>query len=324
MKQSLCPPAMHLPNVIPSVKQSHNYLITFLNPATLSRIFALLLLCNLFASCKKEEQVQVRELDEVADAKLIQSISQSGDDGIPFPDGSMAISLPDGRIKIVLPTGYKFLMIDPETSLVIEDDGEGGEEEAGVTCSCTSGSGCSPVKFKRKYYCVLGETCTTCTKSTTRMSGARVLIAGIYKPDDGITVLSKIKQDGLKGELTSVKKDLVGNATTALFQLKGVQQELRELYTFIYGKQIPGFILNNTDKIPAGYKYVAINIYGNEAAIPVPTSQIGDTEYIVDDGEGGGATCKCNDATPTGCKKDSFFGAVFCDAKDCRSCSLND
>jgi hypothetical protein len=264
----------------------------------------------------------VRELDEIADAKLILSITQSGDIGIPFPDGSIAMTLPDGRIKIVLPEGYKFLMVDRETSELIEDDGE--EEEAGVTCSCTSGTGCTPVKYKKKYYCVMGESCTTCTKSTTRISGEAVVIAGVYKQNSGITILSRTKANGLKGELTSQKTDLVGNANSALFKIKSVKQELQDLYTFIYGGEIPAFILSNSDNIPEGYKYIAINIYGNEAAIPVPISQIGDSEYVVDEGEGGAVTCKCNDTTPTGCKKDSFLGAVFCDAGGCRSCSLND
>lgn len=286
------------------------------------RLLAILLSFTLLYSCKKEDHIQVRELDEVADAKLIQSIIQSGDNGIPFPDGSAAVTMPDGRVKIVLPKGYKFLMVDPENFVLVEDDGEEGEEEAGVTCTCSSGTGCSPVKFRKKYYCVLGDNCTTCSKSTTRISGQPVIIAGIYNSNSGITILSKTKSEGLKGELTSVKNELLGNASKALFQVKGVKQELMDLYTFIYGKEIPSFILSNSDKIPEGYKYVAINIYGNEAAIPVPTSQIGESEYIV--GDGGAASCKCNDTTPTGCKKETMLGAVFCDAGGCRSCSLND
>lgn len=290
---------------------------------TLTRFFSLLLLLGLLYSCKKQDRVQIRELNEVADAKLIQSIEQSGEDGIPFPDGSTAVSLPDGRIKIILPEGYKFLLLNPETLELVEGTDE-GEEEAGITCTCTSGTGCSPVKYKRKYYCVMGETCATCTKSTTRVSGEPVILAGVYNTNSGITVLSKTKAEGLKGELTSLKSELLGNASSALFKVKGVRQELLDLYTFIYGKDIPDFILNNSGKIPAGYQYIAISIYGNEAAIPVPLAQITESEYVVSNPEDGGATCKCNDTTPKGCKKDSFLGAVFCDAGGCRSCTLND
>ena len=284
-------------------------------------ILSLVFFLGLFTSCKKEQQIQVRELDEIADAKIIQSIQQTGDDGIPFPDGSVAVKLTDGRTKIVLPEGYRFLMVDPETAMLIDD---GGEEEVGVTCTCTNSTGCSPVKYKSKYYCVMGENCSTCTKSTSSISGESVEIAGVYKENDGITVLSKTPETGLKAELTSTKNELVGNATSALFQIPRVKQDLLDLYKFIYGKEIPSFILNNEKQIPKGYKYVAINVYGNEAAIPVPTSQVDESEYVVDDGEDGATTCKCNDTRPTGCKKSSFLGAVFCDAGGCHSCSLND
>lgn len=284
-------------------------------------ILSLVLVLGFFTSCKKEQQLQVRELDEIADAKIIQSIKQTGDKGIPFPDGSIAVKLSDGRTKIVLPEGYSFLMVDPETAELIDD---GGEEEAGVTCTCNTGTGCSPVKYKGKYYCVMGENCSVCTKSTSRISGETVKIAGVYRKNSGITVLSKTPETGLKAELTSTKKDIIGNASSALFQIPNVKQELLDLYKFIYGKEIPSFILNNEQQIPKGYKYIAINIYGNEAAIPVPASQVDESEYVVDDGEDGAITCKCNDSKPTGCKKDSFLGAVFCDAGSCRSCSLND
>lgn len=283
-------------------------------------ILSLVFLLGLFASCKKEQQVQVRELDNVADAKTIQSIKQSGDNGIPFPVGSIAVKLSDGRTKIVLPKGYKFLMVNPKTDVLVDDDGEA----AGVTCTCTSGTGCSPVKYKGKYYCVMGENCSVCDKTTSSESGETVEIVGVYKVNSGITVLSKSFETGLKAELTSMKSSLVGNVSAALFQIPIVKQELLDLYKFIYGEKIPSFILTNEGRIPQGYKYIAISVYGNEAAIPVPASQVDETVYVIDEGKDGAAACKCNDAKPTGCKKSSFLGAVFCDAGSCTSCSLND
>jgi hypothetical protein len=278
-----------------------------------------------FLSCAKQSLVEVKELDPASDAALIAGIEKGNDPGIPFPDGARVYhEAGKDKMRIVLPEGYAWLMTDIITDEWLEPADEGaGDDAAGVTCNCTSGSGCSPVKFKKKYYCVLGDGCNVCTRTTTRASGEPVKIAGIYNTSLGITLLTRTAAEGLKAAVTSTRETIVGNAAPALFRVKGVKETLMQLYHFIYEDNIPDFIISNTGRIPPGYVYAAINIYGNLAAIPIPQA-MADRDFYLADADGGSATCRCNDANPGGCKKDSFLGAVFCDAGNCKSCSLLD
>jgi hypothetical protein len=273
-------------------------------------------------ACSKKEEITLKELDPVTDAALIAGIEQSAEPGIPFPEGSRAFYDGKDKTRIVLPEGYYFAMRSTTDEFLEPADGDG---EAGVTCTCTSGSGCSPVKAKGKYYCVLGESCNSCDKKTSRISGDAVQIVGVYNPSLGITLLTRNKNeaDGLKAAFMSTANDLLGNAYPTLFRIKGVKEELQQLYNFIYGTAIPAFITENSAVLPPGYRYAAISIYGNLAAIPIPES-MAERDFYLLDGDGGTA-CRCNDVPAAGgCKKNSLLGAVFCDAGNCKSCSLLD
>jgi hypothetical protein len=273
----------------------------------------------LLAGCQKERNLAIKELNPEKDARLIAGILQSSEDGIPFPEGTKVLELESGDTKLILPDGYHFIMTDLATGELV-DPGE--DEEAGVTCTCTKGSGCSPVKFRKKYYCVMEDGCSSCDKSTTSATGAKVKISGIYNEEEGISILVKTAAAGLKKELTSTIDQTTGNAGTALFKIPGIKEELLQLYNFIYEDNIPAFITANEKTIPKGYGYIAVSIRGNIAAIPVPEDMIAENYYRVDDE--GKPSCKCNDANPVGCEKDSYFGATFCEAKGCKSCSLLD
>lgn len=269
-------------------------------------------------SCQKEELVDVRELDPKLDARFISLIEEMGN-GIPFPDGSTATRLPDGSMKLTLPEGFRYLFSDSKTNMLIEEGGG----ELGVTCTCTSGTGCSPVKFKNKYYCIVEDDCKVCVKSASLLNGNSVNIRGIYKPEAGITMISTKKQNGFFGLFTSLKSDVIGTPTPTFFELPEVKKQVFELYHFIYGKEIPPFILNNVETLPKGYVYIAINIMGNEAALPFPTEKLGSGEYIIAT-DGGDVSCKCNDTKPSGCSLNSVWGVKYCSAGSCHSCSLID
>ncbi len=273
----------------------------------------------LLAGCQKEKNLAVKELNPEKDAKLIAGILQSSEDGIPFPEGTKVLVQESGYTKLILPPGYHFIMTELSTGELVDP---GDDEEAGVTCACTKGSGCTPVKFRKKYYCVMDDGCSSCDKSTTSATGAKVSISGIYHEEEGISILVKNAASGLKKELTSTIDQTLGNASRPLFKAPLIKEGLLQLYNFIYDNNIPSFIAANEKTIPEGYGYIAVNIYGNIAAVPVPEHMIEQNYYRVD--EDGKPSCKCNDANPVGCEKDSYFGAVFCEAKGCKSCSLLD
>lgn len=270
----------------------------------------------LFFSCKKEERLTVRELDEVQDQKLIQFILESGDEGIPFPDGAEAYETSEHQVIIKLPKGLKFAMADPRTNFIIDD---GGDESAGVTCTCSSGTGCSPVKFRKKYYCVMADGCSVCSKTVTASNKTPVNIIGLLNEERPVTFAVKTKVEGLEGEFTSPLSMSIGSPGNTLFEAKQTRKDLTDLYKLIYDDSVPDFIANNTGQLPPGYSYVAVNLYGYLVGIPIPNSNVKPYHVVF-----AGETCKCNDAGGSGCTKKSYLGAVYCEAGNCKSCSLKD
>lgn len=269
-----------------------------------------------FQSCETSNVIDVRELDPNSDKAIIAAIAASGEKGIPFPEGSTVEIKEKGVFELKLPKGKKFIFTDPITGNYIDDG-----DAATVTCKCTTGSGCSPVKVRGSYYCVMGDKCSSCDK-TVSLRGRNVLIDGIIDIDKNITLLTRnADEKGFRKDFTSTKNEAGSCATKGVLLSPVVQQSLKEFYNLIYEGEVPSFILSNSENIPKEYKYVVIDLFGNTAAIPFPVDKIDTSMYLID---GGSESCKCNDAKPKGCKKESLMGAVYCDAGSCVSCSLID
>ena len=275
-----------------------------------------------FLSCDKESnEIIVEELDPSNDvqASILEIIDQTGDKGIPFPEGAKAFDNGDGSVTIKLFEGYKFVLLEEGTSKMLPP-----VEEVGVTCTCNKGSGgCSPVKAKGSYYCVMNDNCSNCTKSTSSANRA-VKIIGVYNPEMAISFISKTNDvKGLKSALYTQQEAVYGNFFPELLELEEVKSSLLELYNAIYSDNIPEFVLNNSNKIPKGYSYVKVNIYGNEAVIPVPNEYVDENmSALPPEEEVGGVSCKCNKGK--GCKLDSMLGVKYCNAGNCTSCTLKD
>ena len=193
-----------------------------------------------------------------------------------------------------------------------------------MTCNCTSGTDCSPVERSGKYYCVMGPTCNLCSKKTTS-NGKEVKITGIYSQSFGISFISS-SPEGENGTVSSLafskKNELLGNATSSLFAIPDVQDEILNVYNFIYNNNIPAFITHNSNIIPAGYKFVEVSIYGNLALLTVPAAMVDNRFVSYETTTGaGGHSCSCLSGT-SGCIKNSLFGAKFCEAGNCKTCKL--
>lgn len=270
----------------------------------------------LLSGCRKESDLIVRELNPDLDAKIIAGIVQSPEKGIPFPEGTKAMLTESGMVQLILPKGYHYIVTKAGS-----DDPQilNTEEALGVTCNCTKGNNCTPVKYKGKYYCVMGDGCSSCDKSAT-IDEIEVDVKGLYNENADITLLVKKQAQGLAAMGTSTLAETIGGANAALFKQPFVKEGLFKLYNFIYEDNIPSFIVNNEKNVPAGYRMVAVNIYGNIAGIPIPSNMMKDNFLELD----AKTVCQCNDTSPVGCEKDSFFGAVYCEAKGCKSCSLLD
>lgn len=271
----------------------------------------------LLTGCRKDNTLVVKELNPEFDAKIIAGILQSPEKGIPFPEGTQATLTESGMVQLVLPEGYHYIVTRPGSDelQILNSD-----EALGVTCNCTKGNNCTPVKYKNKYYCVMGDGCSSCDKATT-LDEVDVDVEGLYNENIDITLLVKKQERGLAAAGTSTLAETIGQANAALFKQSFVKEGLFKLYNFIYEGKIPSFITNNEPTIPQGYRMVAVNVYGNVAAIPIPVNMAKEDSFIEVDAK---ASCKCNDASPTGCTRGSFFGAVYCEAGSCKSCSLID
>jgi hypothetical protein len=286
---------------------------------TILKTLALLLVLG---GCRKENALSVKELDPVKDAKLIAGIEQSPQQGIPFPEGTKAIAGENGTVQFMLPEGFHYII---KKAGAADVEVLRSEDALSVTCNCTKGNGCTPLRYKGKYYCVMEGGCSSCDKVAT-LDEVEVEVMGIYNENADITLLSQKPRSGLAAIGTSAPSEIIGSANRALFSIPSVKEGLLKLYDFIYEGNIPSFILRNEPQLPKGYRMVAVSVYGNIAAIPIPENMLKtndtDSYMIVDDG--GKTTCRCNDASPTGCEKDSFLGAVFCNSQGCKSCSLLD
>ena len=265
----------------------------------------------LLCSCSRNEEINVKELTDQA---KIAKIQQSGIKGIPFPLDSKAVDTEvHDVIKISLPEDVFFVVKDSKGEVY-------RLPEAGVRCTCTQGTGCSPVKYDGDYYCVMNENCSVCSMKTTRIGSNEVIeIIGLMDERKPVKLFANVS-----GKFTTnVSKHQYG-ISEDFFKCKEVRNEIANLYKVIYGENIPDFIKNNSFNIPTNYTYTKVDFFGNEILVPIPktSSIINDLNLkIVDPGDRGGVSCKCYKGS--GCVLKSMLGTKYCDAENCSDCALN-
>jgi len=273
---------------------------------------------SFFTSCTNDDrEIKVETLDANKDAKRIADIINSGTKGIPFPEGSKVFKNSEDKFEIHLPEDVFFIMSELDSNGNVNHRRTLEISDVSVTCLCTKGSGCSPVKAQGEYYCVMNSGCTTCTMSTARVgTNQNIKILGIIDYNMGVSFVSETKS-----LLTSSKSKIISKSISEQFLNKTeVKKALLEFYSVIYDKNIPSFITENKNP-PTGYSFSKVNLFGNEIMVPVKSNsfsrELGITE--IDDTA---FTCSCSSGS--GCVKKSFMGAKYCDAGSCKKCTLND
>ncbi|WP_396178242.1 hypothetical protein [Flavobacterium sp.] len=274
----------------------------------------------LFISCSNDEtEVAVETLNAQKDANKIAEILNSGAQGIPFPEGSKVFKISEDEFEIRLPEDVFFLVSVLESnnnksniSLEIAD--------ISVTCTCSKGKGCSPVKVKGEYYCVMNRGCSTCSMSvSTTGKKQNITILGIIDYSAGVSFISEVKSP-----LTSPQDKIISKTSSEQFLNKPeVKKALLEFYSVIYDNKIPNFILENQDA-PQGYSYSKVNLFGNEIMIPVKSNSISKSLRIASIEEASAVSCTCAKGKGSGCVKKSFMGAKYCDAGSCTVCTLSE
>lgn len=280
----------------------------------LKKLISIIVLPFLLWNCEGEEII-VNELNSVEHTAIIQHIISNNIKGIPFPKNSKLLRLDNEQSKIVLPEDVYFVV------KYINGKKVGDVElitEMSVRCTCTQGTGCSPVSYDGNYYCVMNEGCNTCKMRVSDSDNEEIEIAGIMDERSPVKFISNVKSKFTTQEKLNLKYHL----NEDFFKNKEIKKQLNNLYKVIYGKNIPDFITYNSTILPKNYSYTKVDFYGNKIFVPIPTQLSIEEEYIeiIDDGK---VTCKCNRGV-AGCKLKSFLGAKYCDAGSCSDCTLND
>lgn len=280
---------------------------------TISLIFIIFfgLLLN---SCSRNEEINVIELTDQAQ---IDNLQNSGVRGIPFPKNSKAIKVKDGVTDIILPDDVFFI------AKITSGENSGqviNTSVARVTCSCTKGSGCSPVVNNGNYYCVMNSGCSACSMTTsTNKNNEAFQIVGIIDTRNPVKFIAK------KESRFTVKESDIHTTyfiSEDFFKNDYVKNEINNFYKFIYGENIPDFIKTNSNKIPDGYGYIKANFFGNEIMFPIEKKNAYIDGIALDFTLANKVSCSCSKGS--GCKLGSILGTKYCEAGGCTVCTLID
>lgn len=277
--------------------------------------FKMILFCSFtFASiisCKDKslqpEKLTYHQLNLMIEEGKISSIR--------LPENAVIEKNGDMAYTVTLPTNFKFVF---ET-----EQGLAFDPISTITCTCSEGSGCSPVRAFGRVACVMQPSCRTCLLTGGRhghSKGSKLL--GIVHTDGyfGFITTRKIdKNDFLDGLFLVEEKDVLGQAQEWVFELEESKNALMDMYSLIYDGKIPDFILQNTE-IPSDHVYVKASMMGNAFAMPIPKEMVLDGMQVMDP-IAGENICKCLSGQ-SGCKKTSRMGAIICLAGDCVSCQM--
>lgn len=215
---------------------------------------------------------------------------------IPFPVGTV-FNLTVDELQFDLPEPFYILGIDAEGNFHRSIAGGGGS----VTCTCTKGSGCDPIKSGNDYGCLMKDGCSSCDKSTSSISGLNVDLIEfvIINPEFNISV-DEFSQ--LNGHFLLPRNFIESNEVSDL---------LSELNT------------NMSQTSTTEKKVAFLNAYGYIVPLEIPVDMDNTSiSFRSIGGDGTGVTCSCNIAGKS-CPKESKFGVVWCNSDNCTSCTMN-
>lgn len=275
------------------------------------KIFTVFVVVLFLQSCNREQMIDV---PEITSQQQIEKLKISGAKGVPFPKGSKVTKLSDGLVKITLPKDVYFVVKNEEGEVF-------RVQELGMRCSCSQGSGCSPVKAFGNYYCVMSG-CRECSSklSTFRNKSKNeefIQIVGVMDEEKAFGLISKEK--GLFS-ITEKESGMQYGITRDFFECKEVKDALDEVYNDLFQNKVPDFIKNSSGEIPPDYVYAKSCFLGNNILLLLHKDMVGENSIIYSKDIDGGAICKCYRGK--GCKADKKYMALFCDAGNCSDCAM--
>ncbi|MGN0033670.1 MAG: hypothetical protein ACI358_07855 [Candidatus Limimorpha sp.] len=292
-----------------------------------SKIAFIAVFLLVLVGCNKKETVAIRELSD-NDYEIVDKLLESGDEGIPLPEGSVVSRNANEVYTITLPKGYSYVVRKYGERSITE------EQVIGVTCTCTEGSSCSPVTFDGSFYCIVNNGCYVCQKTlitnNNRGMNQEVELLGLINRNVGITLLCEESVPVTNNSILNASDIIRGkevihdNAFEELFEIEDVREMCKTI----------GEAKNKSGLEPNVLAYV--NFYGNVAAVPMYIEegkfvfQEGDKEYFAMTVPGSPdkkPECRCDDNSRGSCELKTaiipFVGTGYlCKSDVCKTCSL--
>lgn len=296
-----------------------------------SAAFALTITAALLAGCKKDNELKVNELHVETDSQIIDAIIETGDPGIPFPQGSKVTKERNGSYVITLPEGYFYLVAPTDERGANQPD---ETQIIGVNCNCTEGSGCDPATFDGKLYCIMKSGCNNCIRSNILEKGKgeteNVEILGLLNRNVGITLLCDHDVPETDDDMSLGRKIIRGvevihgNAFEELF-------EITEVYDY-FDHLSDCFMESGTSPNVLAF----MNIYGNVALMPFYVEN-GESVYYAEGihyyaktvgGDNQLPICNCGSSDKGNkCELEKInlwpYGTGYrCNSSGCKSCTM--
>lgn len=214
-----------------------------------------------------------------------------------LPNGTETQKLRDGSIEIALPENWSFFLNQGNNNWSVV-------QKAPLRCRCVDGpGGCNPAVFNGHVACVM-TSCPTCNMINTFYA---------FKTSEPLIRLAGRNE---LSEMLPMTKEFI--------QIPQVTEKLNEF------KKTLGLI-GTRGKIS---EYVLVSVYGRavlleireDAKIPTTGNSVKDAMVAASLSQAERFTslaaiaCRCN--VSGGCKKDGMLGAHWCDASNCRDCTM--
>lgn len=219
-----------------------------------------------------------------------------------LPPGTVTWKQPDGSAAYKLPPGYVSVETDPGTGVSAMVSG------GSLTCKCQSGTGTCETSYRPGFVgCFVGAECSQCV--TGGASAVLDLNASVgFANAEDVTSLPPVTPAILKVPMVANAFEQFRAQVAADAGLEGPGEldgpatgDLAGQHTFV---SAPGWAL------------AAVNVFGHVALISVPEGHAAQAALAW----GSSQTCACK--AGSGCTAGSMFGAKYCEAGDCTSCSM--
>jgi len=212
-----------------------------------------------------------------------------------FPDNTI-VEIVDNTIYFDLPEGYSIIGITEEMTFFQSVSGASGT----ITCTClVESGGCSPTKSGDTYACVM-STCSNCEKSGT--------VSEIAQQFSEIIIINPDKQ-GFYKLASNLNSKIV--LPPEFLNYKLFNEPL---------KKLNDQMSNSND---GRRKIVFYELYGYIVPLDISFDEDTYSAYVSNDYNNSGVDCKCNDQC-SDCPKEVIpLTAVYCDASNCKSCTMS-